>query len=144
MNENRHTVCFCDNGPAGQEYAKTFCTVATEEGLVPEFYLGTGTVTRTSNQDHALRDSFYAAEVVVVRLAGSKPLDNWAVPELRGPVERCPAVQSGKKYLIYADALGDADLAEIKAQLVGPIRWISGISDFSQQLKTDLRAALGT
>jgi hypothetical protein len=40
MDKERHTVCFCDNGPAGQGYAKAFCAVVKEEGLVPEFYLG--------------------------------------------------------------------------------------------------------
>jgi hypothetical protein len=143
MAKGQHTVCFCDNGPAGTEYARVFCEVVRQEGLIPEFYIGMGTSIRSSNQDRSVRDSFYGAEVVVVRFAGSDPLDNWALPELEGPQERSPVARFGKKYLIYADALEAAHIAGLDARLVGPVRRISGITDFGKRLETDLRAILG-
>jgi hypothetical protein len=143
MGNGNQTVCFCDNGPEGQAYAKAYRDVVNEENLTPISHVGAGRDVRTSSLDRELRDDFYNAVVLIVRLSGAEPLDNWAVPELGQSDEKSPVVRSGKKYLIYADGLSADALALVEAQLIGPVVRINGVADFSRRLKNDLRAALG-
>ena len=140
MENQCKSVCFCDNGPCGDAYAKAFSEIVKKAGFTSVYYTGAGTNVRSSSLDGKLRDDFYNAEVVIVRLAGAEPLDNWAVPELRAS----SMLQSGTTYFIYADGLNDDAVDLLTAEQIGPIKRINGTMDFSRQLEADLRTVSGS
>ncbi len=131
----RRLICYVENAVGQEKYESVAYNVIAELGGQTHFYSGAGLAVRESNVDRQLRDSFYSADLVVVRLSGPDIRDNWAIPE----------IESGhikpEKLLLYVDQGLDTSLLE-QVQLPMAPNVVVDREAFAKQLAADVSRLL--
>jgi hypothetical protein len=133
-------VFFADNSKSYLQRCDVFGKTAEALGLVPALHGGVGAAVRQSNQDGEIRDSFYAAQAIVLYFGapndGSNHDDHWVLPELKH------RITSGADLLIYVSEDFPVNVLQKYGYADRP-QVLSGGNDFGTVLRNDLKKLIG-
>jgi hypothetical protein len=143
MTELSKAVCYIDNGPDALAYCVRAKQVIERCNMIPITYANFGERVRRSNQDREVRDDFYGAKVVAIRLSGDpgKVADHWAIAEFEKVWDQAFFKTRGERLLVYADMPIPVAILR-QHRLPESIHVVRDLNHFETQFEIDLKALL--